>query len=114
MAMAEPAAGRNQFLQVTTTNTEAEARHIANKLVEQRLAACVQVVGPIESTYWWQGNIEVATEWQCLIKTHSRSYPLLEQELRAMHSYETPEIVAVHIVEGNSDYLAWLGEQLVR
>ncbi len=97
--------------QVTTTvATQADAERIAAALVEERLAACVQVAGPVISTYRWQGAIERATEWYCHCKTTRARYPALEARLRELHPYETPEIIALPIVAGSPAYLAWIEE----
>jgi periplasmic divalent cation tolerance protein len=98
-----------EYLQVITTVASREdARRIARTLVERRLAGCVQVVGPISSTYRWQGSIEEDEEWLCLIKTAEARYLEVEGALREVHPYETPEIIAHPIVAGGRDYLAWL------
>ena len=97
--------------QVTTTvATQADAERIAAALVEERLAACVQVAGPIISTYRWQGAVERVTEWHCHCKTTRARYPALEARLRELHPYETPEIIALAIVAGFPAYLAWIEE----
>jgi len=97
------------FIQVTTTaSSKVEAEKIAGALLEKRLAACVQVVGPIESHYWWQGKIEHAAEWLCIIKTRRGKFPAVESAIRANHSYEVPEIVACPIEGGSEPYLQWL------
>ena len=97
------------FIQVTTTaSTKDEAAKIAKALLEQRLAACVQVVGPIEIRYWWKGKIEQSGEWLCIIKTIRERYPAVELAIRANHSYEVPEIVACPIEGGSESYLEWL------
>ena len=101
----------DKFIQVvTTTATQEDARKIAGALVEQRLAGCVQIVGPIESSYRWQGKIETAAEWQCWIKTRHELYDKVEQAIRKLHTYEVPEILAVPIVAGSKPYLRWLDE----
>jgi periplasmic divalent cation tolerance protein len=101
------------YLQVQTTAGSAEeAERIAAALVERRLAACVQTIGPIASRYRWRGEIETAEEWLCLAKTEAARYPQLEAAIRELHSYEEPEIVATAIVAGSSGYLAWLGDSL--
>lgn len=97
---------------ITTTATREEALQLARALVEQRLAACVQIDGPLTSVYRWQGAVEEAQEWRCLIKTGAALYPQVEAAIRALHSYETPEILAVPVVAGNADYLAWLNATL--
>lgn len=70
----------------------------------------MQVIGPIASTYRWQGEVERAREWLCLAKTAADRYPEVEAAIRELHSYEEPEIVATPIVAGSAGYLAWLGE----
>lgn len=97
----------------TTTATKADAERIAAALVEQRLAACVQVVGPITSCYRWQGAIESAEEWLCTVKTTRDVYARVEQAIRRLHSYDEPEILAVPIVAGSTGYLTWLDDQVV-
>ena len=93
---------------VTTAASLDEARRIAAALVERRLAACVQIVGPIESVYRWKEKIETATEWQCQIKTRQSKFSAVEAAICALHSYEVPEILALPISDGNSAYLRWL------
>lgn len=101
------------FIQVTTTTEKREdAERIARILVESRLAACVQIVGPIESVYRWKGQIETAAEWLCMIKSREESYGAIEQTIRSLHPYETPEIIAVAVAGGSRDYLDWLRGQL--
>ena len=99
---------------VTTVDTEEKAQEIARALVEQRLAACAQVLGPITSTYRWQGQVETAQEWLCILKTREELYEELEQTLRSIHPYEVPEILATPVAAGNPAYLAWLDETLKR
>ncbi len=104
-----------KYLQVVTTvDTEEKAQAIARALVEQRLAACAQVLGPITSTYWWQGQVETSREWLCTLKTREELYEELEQTLRSIHPYEVPEILATPVAAGNPAYLAWLDETLKR
>lgn len=104
-------AAMNEFVQVmTTTQRKEDAQRIAEVLVEKRLAACVQIVGPITSLFRWQGQIESVEEWQCHIKTRAALYEDVEREVRANHPYEVPEILALPIVAGSRDYLAWLRE----
>lgn len=103
-----------EFVQVTTTTeTEQQAEQIAHALVDERLAACVQITGPIRSVYRWQGEVEQATEWLCVVKTRQSLLDAVEAKIRELHSYECPEIVATPIVDGSKAYLDWLGDQLV-
>ncbi len=102
-----------KYLQVvTTTESNENAELIAQALLDQRLAACVQIQGPITSHYWWQGNKEKSQEWQCLIKTSRDLYPQVERGIKTLHPYMTPEIIALPIIEGSPDYLAWLKEEI--
>ncbi len=101
------------FIQIATTIDDEEgARRLARHLVAGRWAACVQVVGPIESTYQWEGRIETAREWQCLIKAREDLFTEIDAVIREIHPYEIPEIVAVPICRGSDKYLAWLHEIL--
>jgi periplasmic divalent cation tolerance protein len=101
------------YVQVlTTAGSEQEAQRIADSLVEDRLAACVQVVGPIASTYRWRGEIEREREWQCLAKTEARRYDEVEAAIRRLHSYEEPEILAIPVLAGSSGYLGWISASL--
>jgi periplasmic divalent cation tolerance protein len=104
-----------EYVQVlTTAGSEKEAGRVASLLVERRLAACVQVVGPIVSRYRWQGEVEEEREWQCLAKTTRAAYPAVEAAIREVHSYDEPEIIATPIVAGSPGYLAWIDESVDR
>jgi len=99
---------------VTTTASREDAERIARELIDERLAACVQVAGPITSTYRWQGAIESSREWLCLIKSRQDLYAELEAAIRRLHPYEVPEILALPVVAGNPAYLAWLDAEVKR
>lgn len=101
------------YIQVTTTlPTQEAAQAMARALVERRLAACVQVSGPLDSTYWWQEKIETATEWRLTAKSRVDLFPALEAAIREHHPYETPEILAASILAGHPDYLEWMHHEL--
>ena len=101
------------FIQViTTTETKEQAMAIARHLVEEKLAACVQICGPMESIYRWKGEIEMAREFLCLVKTREDLFPQVEAAIKKLHSYETPEIIAVPIVRGSTEYMTWLDDEL--
>jgi periplasmic divalent cation tolerance protein len=103
---------RERFLQVTTTaGSRDEAERLSRTMVERRLAACAQVSGPITSTYWWKGEIETAEEWVAVFKTTASQTGQLIAAVKAEHSYETPDIVAVEITDGLPDYLGWIAEE---
>jgi len=100
------------FLQMQTAfERQVDAERLANALVERRLAACVQIVGPIQSTYRWQGQIETAEEWLCLIKTRRELWEEVQRAIIELHPYETPEIIAVPIAVGSKAYLGWVAEE---
>ncbi|HEX9343708.1 MAG TPA: divalent-cation tolerance protein CutA [Actinomycetota bacterium] len=99
-------------LQVTVAvPDEAAARRLAEGIVTERLAAAVQVVGPVWSVFWWQGERHRADEWLCLAKTTAARFQRLAAYVREHHAYEVPEVIAVPVSDGNADYLAWLGEE---
>lgn len=105
----------SEYISVTTTVDSPEAaERIAKLLLERRLAACVQIDGPCESIYRWNGALERSREWRCTIKTRAELYPDLERRLRAAHPYETPEILAHTIERGNADYLDWIDDSVRR
>jgi periplasmic divalent cation tolerance protein len=97
---------------ITTIDNKEAAETIAKTLVEMKLAACVQILGPISSTYHWQGKLETAEEWQCLIKSRADRYQDLEALIKTLHPYEVPEIIMMPIIGGNEDYLKWLDENV--
>ena len=92
---------------LTAPNGE-EATRLADLLIGAQLAACVQILPEMESVYRWQGKIERQSEVLLIAKTTAEKFADLESEVRALHSYETPEIVAVPIVAGSNPYLEWL------
>ena len=96
---------------MTAPNVE-EATRLAELLIGAHLAACVQILPEMESVYRWEGKIERQSEILLLAKTTTAKFAELEREVRALHSYETPEIIAVPIVAGSSPYLAWLIDSL--
>lgn len=103
------------FIQVSTTaNTRAIADKIAKALVKRRLAGCVQILGPIKSCYWWDGKLEQAREWLCLIKAQSSDYRRIELAIKKIHPYEIPEIMALPIVSANVEYLRWIRKETTR
>ena len=102
----------DKIVVLSTCSSEEEARMIARSLVEKRLAACVQLVPGLRSVYRWKGEIEEESEILLVIKSRRDLFRRLEAELRKLHSYETPEIVALTVVDGSADYLEWLDREL--
>ena len=93
---------------LTTAGSQEEARKIARGLVERRLAACVNIVGPMESVYRWQGAVETAQEFLLVIKTTAAAFERVRDAIRELHSYELPECVMLNVEDGSEDYLKWL------
>ena len=91
----------------TTAGDRADLERIARELVDRRLAACVQIEGPILSVYRWQGQVETAHEWRCTVKPRRSLYAGVERAIAELHPYETPEIVSVELT-GSPSYLAWI------
>jgi periplasmic divalent cation tolerance protein len=91
-----------------TAASREEAARLAEMLVGSRLAACVQIMPEMESVYHWRGRVERAPETLLLAKTTVENFPKLEREVRALHSYETPEIVALPVTAVSAPYLEWL------
>ncbi|MFP4143254.1 MAG: divalent-cation tolerance protein CutA [Thermoplasmata archaeon] len=103
---------REYIMVLTTTETEEEAEEISKTLVERELAACVQVYGPIKSTYSWGGEVTVSEEWMCFVTTKRTIFDSVESEIEEIHSYENPEIVALPVVEGSKEYLDWINDNV--
>lgn len=102
-------------LQVTTTVPSLEvAERLAEHVVERRVAACAQILGPMRSRYWWNGAIEQAEEWLCILKTSRDRYVELESAIREVHPYQVPEILATTVEEGHEGYLAWIAAETTR
>jgi periplasmic divalent cation tolerance protein len=104
-----------EYMQVlTTVDSEEAGVTLARGIVEARLAACVQIVGPIRSVYWWEGQVDEAREWQLLIKTTGEQLPELERHIKANHGYDTPEIIETEIIGGSAEYLGWVSAETGR
>jgi periplasmic divalent cation tolerance protein len=97
---------------ITTASSKEEAEKISRIVVEKRLAVCAQVLGPIKSVYWWSGNIEVAEEWLCFMKSRVDLYKALESAICNIHSYKVPEILAMPVAKISKSYLDWLESEL--
>ena len=92
----------------TTLESLEDAKKLAEKLLQQRLAACVQVDGPVESMYWWNGAIESAQEYRLSIKTFTDLYPEAEKMILREHPYDVPEIVALKLSRVSDSYRSWM------
>ncbi len=97
----------------TAAGSKEEADRVAAALLDGRLAACVQVLGPMESRYWWEGRLQSATEWLCLAKTTADRADDVVAAVRDAHSYETPEILVTTVSGGNERYLRWVEDTVI-
>jgi periplasmic divalent cation tolerance protein len=95
-----------------TCSGEAEADKLARSLVEEHLAACVNILPGLSSVYRWQDKVETAAEHLLVVKTTQERFAAVENRIRELHSYELPEVVAVPIVAGSENYLRWIREQV--
>ena len=94
-----------------TAGSYEEAKKIADALVSQRRVACVNIVSDVNSLFWWQGKVEEAKESLLVVKTRAALFPEIVKLVKGIHSYEVPEIIALPIVDGNADYLAWIDKE---
>jgi periplasmic divalent cation tolerance protein len=96
---------------LVTVGSEAEAEMIAKAVVEEQLAACVNILSPMRSVYRWEGKVTDDREWLLLIKTRAERFAAVETRVKALHSYQVPEVIALPIMAGTEEYLRWLREE---
>ncbi|MFC2163459.1 divalent-cation tolerance protein CutA, partial [Acidobacteriota bacterium] len=99
------------ILVISTVPNEEEGKTIAEKIVAERLAACVSLSSAVQSFYWWQGKISSDGEFMLFVKTRNDLYPKLEQRIRELHSYDVPEIIALPVCQGSQTYLDWIAKE---
>lgn len=105
----------DKIIVLVTCGSRKEAWRIARALVEAKLAACVNVVqAPVESIYRWKGKVETAREYLLVIKSLRKRFAALEKEVRRLHSYDVPEIIALPVDRGSRPYLAWVENSVKR
>lgn len=98
-----------KYIQITTTVSKFdEVKIIADNILDKKIAACVQIIGPIKSLYWWKNKKENEEEWICLIKTKKQLFKKIEKLIKDLHPYELPEIIATPIINGSKEYLRWI------
>jgi periplasmic divalent cation tolerance protein len=102
----------DKIVVLSTASTAAEAETIARRLVDERLAACVNVVTGVKSFYRWKGKIEKSPEWLLVIKSSRGRFEELRAALEKLHSYDVPEVIALPVVEGTKNYLHWMEGEL--
>jgi periplasmic divalent cation tolerance protein len=102
----------DKILVLTTTGSEAEARTIAHSLVEQKLAACVNIIPRLQSVFRWQGKIEESEEYLLLVKTTADHFTKVRDAIKELHSYDLPECIALPVSDGSEPYLKWIESSL--
>ena len=102
----------DKIIALTTCDSEEQAKQIAHRLIEQRLAACVNIVSNVRSVYRWKEKIEDAAEFLLVIKSRRDLFAALRAEIEKIHTNEIPEIIAIPIVDGSEAYLGWFDREL--
>lgn len=97
-----------------TAKDKQEAQKIARRLVEDKLIACANIVDGVKSVFWWQGKTDEADETLLIMKSEKRLFKKIAAAVKALHSYDLPEVIALPIIEGSADYLKWMKESLSR
>lgn len=95
-----------------TVSNRAEGEKIARALLQERLAACVNIVDNVQSFFWWKGAIDSGSESLLIIKTKKATFKALVKKVKDVHSYDVPEIIALPVVDGSGDYLKWIDDSL--
>lgn len=102
----------DKIVVLTTCDSEETAGRVARHLIEKRVAACVNILPRARSIYRWKDGIEDTAEWVLLIKSRRDRFAELQAELKSVHSYEVPEVIALPVVDGSEEYLAWLDREV--
>ncbi len=97
-----------EIIVLITTKDKSQAQEIAKKLVEEKLIACANIIGEVNSIFSWEGKIDEATESLIVIKTQRKLFKELEKRVKSLHSYDVPEIIALPIIDGHKPYLSWV------
>lgn len=97
---------------MVTASSRRECRKIARRLIEEKLAACVNISQPVQSVYRWEGKIEQSKEFLMFIKTNRDLFPQVKAEIALVHSYHTPEIICLPIIDGSPNYLQWVADSV--
>jgi len=97
---------------LVTCSSREEAEKISKTLVEEKLAACVNIISTIKSIFWWEGKIDEAEEHLLIIKTKAEKIENLIAKIKGLHSYSVPEIISLPVLEGNKEYLTWIEKSL--
>lgn len=99
----------NFIIIFVTCSSKKEAKNITGLLLKKRLIACANIISGVESNFWWQGKVDKSKEVMAVLKTKRANFKKIEKEIKRIHSYDVPEIIAVPIIAGSGDYLKWIG-----
>jgi periplasmic divalent cation tolerance protein len=102
----------NAIIILVTAKDKAEAKKIADGLLTAKLIACANILDGVKSLFWWEGKIDSSEEALIVIKTKHSLFKKVEKEVKRLHSYQTPEVIALPIIEGSADYLRWINDSL--
>jgi periplasmic divalent cation tolerance protein len=102
----------DKIVVLSTCASAEEAERLARRVIDDRLAACVNVLSPVRSFYRWKGEIEDSAEWLLIIKSTRDKFDALRAALESAHTYEVPEVIAIPIVDGSPNYLSWIEREL--
>lgn len=103
---------KNTIIVFVTASNKEEAERIAKVLLENKLIACANIIGPVHSMFWWLGNIDAAQEYLIIMKTRRDLFERICEKVKALHSYQIPEVIATPIIDGLKQYMKWLDESL--
>lgn len=103
---------KNTIIVFVTASNKEEAERIAKVLLENKLIACANIIGPVHSMFWWLGNIDTAQEYLIIMKTRRDLFERICEKVKALHSYQIPEVIATPIIDGLKQYMKWLDESL--
>lgn len=102
-----------KYIQITTTVPKLyNAKEISDRILNEKLASCVQIIGPIKSIYRWKNKIEKKEEWLCIIKTRKKLFKIIEKFIKKIHPYEVPEILSTPIINGSMEFLNWMDNEV--
>ena len=102
----------NFILVITTVSSETEAKKLGQALIENKLAACVNILPSITSIFRWEGKISAETELIIIAKSHQKLFPMIKEMILSIHSYDVPEIISLPISSGSEEYLKWIEQEL--
>ena len=108
-----PTISCNFCILLVTCQSKKEANHIASSLLNKRLIACANIISDVNSKFWWNQKIDTAKEFLIILKARCKSFKKIEKEVKRLHSYKVPEIIAIPIIAGSKEYLGWIDNNTI-